>query len=89
MSAQIFHTSISVQPTVQLLNKVHHLCISKCHFKICSGSIKSWEFVLVTVQQPVKVSPLHGTTRAKTIFPPQTQSYLIQESAIFMYLLLR
>jgi len=89
MSAQLLHTSISVQPTVQLLNQVHHLCMSQYHGNTCSGVIKSWEFVLVQVKQRIKVLPLHGTTLAKTIFPLKTQSLLIQESAIFMYQSLR
>ena len=85
MSAPLFHISISVQPTVQLLKVVRHLRISICHLNICSGSIKSWEFVLVQVQQPIKVIHLHGTTVAKTIFQLKAQLFLIQESAIFMY----
>lgn len=61
MSAPLFHISISVHSTIQLLKAVYHLRISICHLNTCSGSIKSVEFVLVKVKQPVKVIPLHGT----------------------------
>ena len=89
MSALASHISISVPPIVQLLRVVLNSHTLTCLLNTCSGTTKSWEFVLAQVQQPNKVTPLNGTTPGKIISHHKLPSFLIQESAIFMYQELR